>query len=345
MTLTARPFQVHEHLNANTPAEYRGIQRDQVRLMALDSKTGESFHHHFYELDTYLHEGDLLVLNNSRTLPAVLRGRRGRQLIEIRLSRKLSESKWEALIIEGELSVGEKIHLPGDLTATITGLGNEAPLVTLTFSKSGLELIDAIYRYGEPLHYEYIETPWPLEMYQTVYASVPGSVEMPSAGRAFSWMLLNQLKKKGINIAFLQLHTGLGYYGNDRWPNPSKHAEVFCVPEETAELVNNTKKNNRRVIAVGTTVVRALETAVNKAGKVEAMEGITSLYVQKGYPLKAVDGLITGFHEPEASHLDMLSAIMDENLLMKAYREALDEGYLWHEFGDMNLILPMGAKR
>jgi S-adenosylmethionine:tRNA ribosyltransferase-isomerase len=344
MMLAARSFQVPEILNASIPAEYRGIRRDQVRLMALDTVTGGTFHSTFYQLDEYLREGDLLVLNNSRTIPAVLKGKKGKQTIEIRLSRRLSDHEWEALVVGGVFSVGESIDLPGNLAATIIGLGSETPLVILSFSKSGLDLFDTIYRYGEPIHYEYIETPWPLEVYQTVYASVPGSVEMPSAGRAFSWKLLNKLKQKGVNIAFIKLHAGLSYYGNDRWPNPSKHVEEYCVPEDTARLINETKANNGRVIAVGTTVVRALETAVNHCGSVKAQEGVTSLYIKKGYPLKAVDGLITGLHEPEASHLDLLSAFIEEKLLMKAYGEALAAGYLWHEFGDMNLILPMGVK-
>ncbi|MCG7343744.1 S-adenosylmethionine:tRNA ribosyltransferase-isomerase [Sporosarcina sp. ACRSL] len=345
MMTATRPFQVPAYLNASTPAEYKGIRRDHVRLMTLDRVTGESFHHSFYELDSILREGDLLVLNNSRTLPAVLKGRKGEQPVEIRLSRKVTDQAWEALIVGDGCTVGEKIYLPGELTATIIGKGTEEPLVVLSFSKSGLELYDAFYRYGEPLHYEYIKTPWPLEMYQTVYASVPGSVEMPSAGRALSWKLLYELKQKAVNIAYLQLHAGLSYYGNDRWPTPINHVEAFCVPEATADLVNKTRKNKGRVIAVGTTVVRALETAVNEAGNVEAQEGFTRLYIQKGYTLKAVDGLLTGFHEPEASHLDMLSAFINENLLMKAYEEALAAGYLWHEFGDMNLILPMGENR
>ncbi|GIN74571.1 queuosine biosynthesis protein [Bacillus sp. J14TS2] len=342
--MATRSFQVPKYLDASTPAEYRGINRDHVRLMTLDKVTGESFHHYFDQLDSSLRAGDLLVLNNSRTIPPVLKGKRGKQTIEIRLSRKLSDHEWEALIIEDTLNVGEKIDLPGELTATIIGKGNEAPLMILSFSKSGLVLSDAIYRYGEPVYYEYIKTPWPLEMYQTVYASVPGSVEMPSAGRAFSWKLLNRLQQKGVKIAYLQLHAGLSYYGHDRWPDPSNHPETFCIPEETAALVNTAKKDKGRVIAVGTTVVRALETAVNHTGYVEAQEGITRLYIQKGYPLRAVDGLLTGFHEPEASHLDLLSAFIDEKLLMKAYEEALSAEYLWHEFGDMNLILSMGEK-
>lgn len=345
MMSTARSFQVPEYLNARMPAEYRGIQRDHVRLMTLDTVTGDCSHNFFNKLGSYLVEGDLLVLNNSRTIPAVLKGKRGKQTIEIRLSRKLSDREWEALIVGGVITVGEKIDLPGGLTATITGLGTEAPLIVLSFSKSGLDLLEIFYQYGEPLHYEYIETPWPIEMYQTVYASVPGSVEMPSAGRAFTWRLLNMLKGKGVNIAYIQLHAGLSYYGNDRWPHPNKHLEEFCVPVKTAELINKTRKNNGRVIAVGTTVVRALETAVNTDGNVEPQEGITSLYIQKGYPLKAVDGLITGFHEPEASHLDLLSAFIDKGLLMKAYKKALADGYLWHEFGDMNLILPMDERK
>lgn len=345
MMSTASSFQVLEYLNAHTPAEYKGIQRDHVRLMTLDSVTGDYSHNYFNKLDSYLLEGDLLVLNNSRTIPAVLKGKRGKQTIEIRLSRKLTSNEWEALIVGGVITIGEKIDLPGGLTATIIGLGTESPLIVLSFSKSGLDLLEIFYQYGEPLHYEYIEIPWPIEMYQTVYASVPGSVEMPSAGRAFTWRLLNKLKKKGINIAYLQLHAGLSYYGNDRWPNPNKHLEEFCIPAETAELVNKTRKNNGRVIAVGTTVVRALETAVNVNGNVEPQKGITSLYIQKGYPLKAVDGLITGFHEPEASHLDLLSAFIDKDLLMKAYKKALVDGYLWHEFGDMNLILPMDERK
>lgn len=344
MMSSARSFQVPEYLNARTPAEYRGIQRDHVRLMTLDTVTGECTHNFFDRLDSYLVAGDLLVLNNSRTIPAVLKGKRGRQIIEIRLSRKLSDKEWEALIVGGVVTVGEKIDLQGGLTATITGLGAEAPLIVLSFSKSGLDLLEIFYRYGEPLHYEYIETPWPIEMYQTVYASVPGSVEMPSAGRAFTWRLLNRLKEKGVNIAYLQLHAGLSYYGNDRWPHPNKHLEEFSISAETAELVNKAKKNNGRVIAVGTTVVRALETAVNAEGKIEPQKGLTNLYIQKGYPLKAVNGLITGLHEPEASHLDLLSAFINKGLLMKAYKEALADGYLWHEFGDMNLILPMSER-
>ncbi|MDG4658433.1 S-adenosylmethionine:tRNA ribosyltransferase-isomerase [Ectobacillus antri] len=328
-------FHIPSYLNASIPAEYRGMKRDEVRMMSLDTK-GRISHLRFHHLVDCLRPGDLLVLNNSRTIPAVLYGKKGKQTVEIRLSQRLSAQEWEAVVI-GMVAVGDQIMLPGDVQATIVAGGSEKPLVILRFSESSLEFI---YKYGRPIRYEYIDTPWPLDAYQTVYASVPGSVEMPSAGRAFTWGLLNQLQDKGIGIAFLQLHTGLGYYGNDQWANPKFHHEAYAIPQKTATLINETQKRGGRIIAVGTTVVRALETAANDNGEVTAKAGTTNLYIRKDYKLRVADGLITGFHEPEASHLDLLTAFIQEDVLLKAYQEALQQGYLWHEFGDMNLILP-----
>ncbi|GAA0340550.1 S-adenosylmethionine:tRNA ribosyltransferase-isomerase [Bacillus carboniphilus] len=326
-------FEIPEYLNAKIPAEYRGGMREHVRMMVLDRNTGETYHDRFEQIDSYLSPGDLLVFNNSRTIPAVLKAE-GK--IEIRLSRQVGEGQWEALIL-GETN--GTLILPNQLYAHIIGVGSEPPLVKIAFSKAGTELLDDIYQYGEPIRYEYIENPWPLDAYQTVYGSVPGSVEMPSAGRAFSWKLIKRLKQKGINVAFLQLHAGLSYYGNDDWPIPTKHPESFHIPSDTANLVNTTRKSGGRVIAVGTTVVRALETAVNEIGEVEASTGVTNLYIKKGFQLQAVQGLLTGFHEPKASHLDLLTALIEEERLGAAYQEALQQGYLWHEFGDMNLII------
>jgi S-adenosylmethionine:tRNA ribosyltransferase-isomerase len=223
--------------------------------------------------------------------------------------------------------------------AEVTGAGKEKPLIILTFSISGVELMDYIYSWGEPIRYEYIDSDWPLDAYQTAYASVPGSVEMASAGRSFSWKLFENLKRKGIKMAFLTLHTGLSYYGNDRWPNPDKHPEAYHIPKETVDLIHSVKKANARVIAVGTTVVRALETAADEHGILTEVEGITNLYIKKEHQLKTVDGLVTGLHEPEATHLEMLMAFTHEHRLFAAYRQALKRRYLWHEFGDMNLIL------
>ncbi|EDL65465.1 S-adenosylmethionine:tRNA ribosyltransferase-isomerase [Bacillus sp. SG-1] len=336
MTAINNAFEIPQSLNAKVPAEQRGAGRDDVRLMVMN---GEEIHHErFSSLPDFMEEGDLLVFNNSRTIPAVLKGKACNREMEIRLSRQLDDQRWEALIWGGLFSAGDELELKNGVKAVITGTGNEKPLVTIDFSIGGVDLIDYIYSYGEPIRYEYIDSPWTLDVYQTAYASVPGSVEMASAGRAFSWRMFEKLKEKGVRTAFLTLHTGLSYYGNDRWPNPQKHPEAFHIPEETAKLINAVREKKGRVIAVGTTVVRALETAVDEKGYVSASKGITNLYIQKDYQLKAIDGLVTGLHEPEATHLEMLAAFTYEHHLFDAYRQALKKGYLWHEFGDMNLI-------
>ncbi|WP_409252336.1 S-adenosylmethionine:tRNA ribosyltransferase-isomerase [Bacillus sp. SCS-153A] len=336
MAAINRTFDIPQSLNAKVPAERSGKGRDDVRLMVMN---GEEVHHErFSSLPDFLEEGDLLIFNNSRTIPAVLKATAGNREVEIRLSRQLDDQRWEALIWGGLFSAGDELALKNGVKAEITGNGNEKPLVILSFSIGGVALMDYIYSFGEPIRYEYIDSDWTLDAYQTAYASVPGSVEMASAGRAFSWKMLQELKDKGIKTAFLTLHTGLSYYGNDRWPNPNKHPEAFHIPEETAKIINDVRRAKGRVIAVGTTVVRALETAADEKGCLRETNGITNLYIKKEYQLKAVDGLVTGLHEPEATHLEMLAAFTEEHHLFTAYRQALKKGYLWHEFGDMNLI-------
>ncbi|RDI42311.1 S-adenosylmethionine:tRNA ribosyltransferase-isomerase [Falsibacillus pallidus] len=342
--LSHKNFQVPEYLNASVPAEYRGLTRDGVNLMVIDSNSGNTHHNSFHEIGSYLEPGDVLVLNNSRTIPSVLKGRQDGMEVEVRLSRSISDHEWDVLVVQQDADLSKPIYFEDGIEGSVVGSGSEFPLVTMSFSVGGSELFDFFYRYGKPIRYEYIENPWPLQAFQTVYGSVPGSVEMPSAGRAFSWKILNQLREEGIELAFIQLHAGLSYYGNDLWPNPDGHPEAYEIPEETARLVNEAKERGGKVIAVGTTVVRTLETAADENGNIEAGKGITNLYIKKGTNLKAVDGLLTGFHEPEASHLDMLTAFLPEDILMAAYQEALEHGYLWHEFGDMNLILPLGGK-
>ncbi|MBM7662655.1 S-adenosylmethionine:tRNA ribosyltransferase-isomerase [Bacillus mesophilus] len=333
-------FEVPNHLNAHQPIEFIGKNRDEVKLMILDRFTARTFHGEFQDLGEFLETGDVLVLNNSRTIPAVLKGKQGNRDIEIRLSRKVNELQWEALLTGGPYT-GQNLLLPDNVKAKIIGNGSENPLVILQFSVSGQDFYNFLYEYGEPIRYEYIKQPWSLDSYQTVYSSVPGSVEMPSAGRAFSWRLLNELRNKGVELAFVQLHAGLSYYGHDQWPDPSKHPERFHIPTEAADKINRAKRNGKRVIAVGTTVVRTLETAGDDRGYVSEGSGVTHLYIHKETNIKVVDGLLTGLHEPEASHLDLLSAFVDREMLFKAYHHAIDRGYLWHEFGDMNLILSM----
>ncbi|WP_335869577.1 S-adenosylmethionine:tRNA ribosyltransferase-isomerase [Bacillus sp. 2205SS5-2] len=343
MNTLTNSFRIPSYLNATVPAEMIRGYRDDVRLLVLDSESGNTTHARFCELGNFLKKGDLLLFNNSRTIPAVLEGEK----IKIHLSRKREDETWEGLVIyEGEDKGAENSFLlQGNLTGRIIGNGSEHPLKIISFSMEGEAFINHLYTYGAPIRYEYIQSQWSLDAYQTVFASVPGSVEMPSAGRAFSWRLLEQLKAQGINFAFLSLHTGLSYYGEDQWPNPTKHPESFEIPLETEKLVNETKKRGGRVIAVGTTVVRAIESARHVGDEIQAGKGLTTLYINEGYDLNVVDGLLTGFHEPEASHLHLLTSLIKEKQLMASYQEALSQGYLWHEFGDVNLIISQSVPK
>lgn len=335
-------FYLPTQLNASIPPERRGIRRDQVKMMVLNKQSGQVYHDQFNHLEHYLQAGDLLVLNNSRTIPALLRAsfyqidQEEPTIFEVKLARKLNEFEWEALLLSDKVSAGEVLHFSPTLSATVLNHKSPTPLSRILFSKGGTELLEEIYMIGEPIRYEYIHEPWSLDYYQTVFATVPGSLEMPSAGRAISWELLFRLQKKGIQIAFLQLHTGLSYFMDDNLlPSPEENSEKYAIPVKTMNKVLDTKKHGSKVIAVGTTVVRALETA----SKTNCLNGWTNLYITDESKLKLVDGIITGFHEPKASHLDMLLAFVAREKLFPAYEEALEKQYLWHEFGDINVIL------
>ena len=338
----AMKFELPEELNAKEPPERRGIRRDYVKMMVLDRTTGQTNHTQFYHLDSYLKKGDLLVLNASRTVPAVLKSQKeidGTE-VEIRLAHRKNESIWEALPVSGTVKKGDVIRFSPTLTATIIEQSDETPFVLLAFNLCCSSLFNQIYRLGEPVRYEYIQEPWNLDYYQTVFATIPGSVEMPSAGRAFSWELLFRLQKKGVKIAYITLHTGLSYLLDDKWhKGPDTNFENYEVPKETAEMILETKRSGGKVIAVGTTVVRALETVAREKGILQAASGWTNLYITENTKLQVCDGLITGMHEPEASHLQLLSAFVDREKLYDAYTDAIQQRYLWHEFGDMNLIL------
>ena len=342
MAATTFDFYLPSELNASHPPERRGIRRDHVRMMVLDKKTGSVSHDKFFRLVDYLKPGDLVVMNNSRTVPAILNAGLFRhtkcvqQQVEIRLARRRNEETWDALIVTDDVRLGDILQLSSELSAVIIDMKEGSPLKTILFSKKGTDLFNCIYALGEPIRYEYIHNKWGLDYYQTVFASHPGSVEMPSAGRAFSWELLFTLQRKGIELDFIQLHTGLSYLMDDELEtSPTDNYEEYQLSEKTIDKIRKTKASGGRVIAVGTTVVRALESA----GITGVLNGITNLYINQNFKLKMVDGIITGLHEPKASHLDMLTAFVPQNLLWNAYQEAIDQRYLWHEFGDMNLIL------
>jgi S-adenosylmethionine:tRNA ribosyltransferase-isomerase len=343
-------FALPAELAAREPPERRGVARDQVRLMVIDRRTGGVEHTRFDRLGDYLRAGDLLVFNSSRTLPAVLDGcaTGGGPRVEVRLAERLPDDTWLALLVcrRGDpfgcgLRAGMRIAFGRGLSATVHGRDAHIPrLWRLRFARTGGELIDLLYRLGRPVCYEYVSRPWALDYYQTVYAREPGSAEMPSAGRAFTWKLLFGLQRRGVEAAHIVLHTGLSSYLDDELDalHPASEEE-YLVSEGAAEKVNRARASGRRVIAVGTTVVRALESAADAGGRVRAGHGYTRLHVTAGHVLRAVGGLLTGLHEPEASHLDLLTAFLPAEQVRAAYEEAVRLRYLWHEFGDLNLIV------
>jgi S-adenosylmethionine:tRNA ribosyltransferase-isomerase len=345
-------FTLPPELSAKEPPERRGIRRDQVRLLVIDRATGKIEHSRFDKIDNYLRKNDLLVFNSSRTLPASMRGCECSQshgpCMEVRLAEHLPDDSWLALLLceQGDpfgcgLREGMQIDFAEGLNAKVMGRDENIPrLWKLRFSVSGTHLVDLIYRLGKPIRYEYVSAPWDLDYYQTVYAKEPGSAEMPSAGRAFTWKLLLDLRRRGIDTAYVVLHTGLSSYMDDELDarHPASEEEYF-VSATTAERINRARKNGGRIVAVGTTVVRAVESVVDPSGHVSEKQGYTRLKIDDQHRLKAVDGLLTGLHEPEASHLDLLSAFLPAEKIHAAYQEAIAKKYLWHEFGDLNLIL------
>jgi S-adenosylmethionine:tRNA ribosyltransferase-isomerase len=275
--------------------------------------------------------------------------------LELHLSTRLPADMWIVEVREpagpasrpyGHVCAGDVFHLPGGARATIhapydhTARPMEGPVCggRLWVATLGLPMAWPAYleRHGEPIRYAYAKEAWPASYYQTVYATEPGSAELASAGRAFTPELITQLVASGVQIAPLLLHAGVS--------SPEEHEppyeEAYRVPLETARAVNAARRERRRVIAVGTTVVRALETVTDPDGEVHPGEGWTRLVITPQRGLKAVDGLLTGLHEPRASHLAMLEALAGRPHLRVTYDAALGNGYLWHEFGDLHLILP-----
>ncbi|MFJ2028339.1 S-adenosylmethionine:tRNA ribosyltransferase-isomerase [Streptosporangium sp. NPDC087985] len=342
-------FALPHDLEAHEPPEARGLARDGVRLLVTHGGTGQIGHHTFTDLPGLLRPGDLLVVNNSATLPAAVRLDRlavhfsteredGTWLVELRRRTERRETGTGAAVsmdIAGGPypggAPGEWLPLPGG--ATLHLLERETP--RLWRARLDREVPSYLRRYGVPIRYSYVGRDWPLADYQTVFGVRDGSAEMPSAGRPFTTGLVTRLVSHGVGLAPITLHTGVASPEKDEPP----YAERFEVPETTARQVELARESGGRVIAVGTTVVRALETAALADGRVRAARGWTSHLVTPSAGVRAVNGLLTGLHEPRSSHLLMLSAIVGGGLLSRSYAEALKEGYLWHEFGDTHLIL------
>jgi S-adenosylmethionine:tRNA ribosyltransferase-isomerase len=344
-------FALPPELEASTPPEERGIGRDDVRLMASYRSSRHIEHHRFPELPDLLLPGDLLVVNTSATIPAALHGLVLGQPALLHLSARRDDGSW---IVElrhrnpDQGSSGPWLDARPNTVVLLPARGRailRAPaLATATGEtrlwSAELDLPSSAREYlaehGRPIRYSYVGVDRPIAAYQSVFASDPGSAEMPSASRPFTAEIVTRLVARGVGIAPVLLHCGVSSLEAHEPPVP----ERFRVSPQTAERVNATHRLGGRVIAVGTTVVRALESAAVASGLVLPADGWTELVLRSDHELRVVDGVLTGWHEPRASHLTLLAAVAGPALLEASYRAALDEGYLWHEFGDCHLILP-----
>jgi S-adenosylmethionine:tRNA ribosyltransferase-isomerase len=351
---TGFDFDVPEELTAHEPAEARGLARDSVRMVVGYKKAMTVEHRPFTALPDVLTPDDLVVVNNSGTLPAALTGKlaaggtvalhvssaepneQGAYLVELRRPAPDGGAARYYPSEDSPARDGLVISLPGRAHAQLTGRFTARLWFARLKLPRGLSLVAYLAWYGKAIRYGYVDREWPIEAYQTVFATEPGSSEMPSAGRPFTAELVAELRNRGTTIAPITLHTGVA--------SPEAHeapyAERFKVPQETVEAVERTRRNGGRVVAIGTTVVRALESAVSAEGRLRAADGWTNLVITPERGVRVVDGLLTGWHEPRASHLLMLQAVAGRPLLDLCYAEAITGGYLWHEFGDVNLLLP-----
>jgi S-adenosylmethionine:tRNA ribosyltransferase-isomerase len=336
-------FTLPAELEAHAPPEARGLPRDGIRMLVSRAGSGAVGHHRFTDLPRLLLPGDLLVVNTSRTLPAAVPA--GPDLA-IHFSTARPDGSW---LVEPRIPAGKSsrpsgdappppvVTLPGGAELTLAGRAT----ARLWRARLSTAVVPYLLRHGEPIRYSYAGQRWPLEAYQTVFGRVPGSAEMPSAARPFSPAVVTDLVARGVTIAPITLHCGVSSLeaGEDPYP------EQYDVPPATARLVNLTRQSGGRVIAVGTTVVRALETTALETTALEttalaAPAGWTSHVISPDTGLRVVDGLLTGLHEPRSSHLRMLAAFHGEDLLRDCYEAALARAYLWHAFGDVHLLLP-----
>ena len=339
--MTSLAFDLPAAGEADSPPESRGLARDEVRMLV--AAPGRLEHRRVRDLPAALHPGDLLVVNTSATLPAAV------DLLDddrfLHVSTQLDDGDWVVEVRRADntgpsaTTTGALLRLPGGVDLRVRGPHPKGQR-RLWRATPGPATDRTMYltEHGHPVRYPYVEGDWPLAAWQNVYAEVPGSAEMPSAGRPLTDRLLVRLMARGVVVAPIVLHTGVSSQETHEPPQP----EQYVVPAATARLVASTRAAGRRVVGVGTTAVRALETVADARGRVHPAAGWTSLVLGPDRPARVVDGLLTGLHEAEASHLDLLRAVAGDRLVEQAYRVVTHgpRSYLWHEFGDTMLFLP-----
>ena len=333
-------FDLPEELIAQTPI----AQRDASRLLVLDKDSGAWEHKHFFDLPGYLRAGDCLILNNSRVLPARLLGHRmpGGGACEVLLLIDRGDNIWECLVRPGKkMRVGAKVsfgegELVGEVVEELPG-GNR--LVKFDYEGIFLEVLDRLGKMPLP---PYIKAELrDRERYQTVYSKVNGSAAAPTAGLHFTPELLAQLKEMGVNIGYVTLHVGLGTFRpvkEDEITAHEMHSEYCIIPQETADLINETKRNGGRVICVGTTSCRTIESWAGEDGTMQASAGWTNIFIYPGYRFKVLDALVTNFHLPESTLIMLVSALAGREETLAAYKEAVKERYRFFSFGDAMFI-------
>jgi S-adenosylmethionine:tRNA ribosyltransferase-isomerase len=356
-------FELPRELEAGEPPEARGLRRDEVRLMVSYLDNDSVIHSRFGDLPEFLRAGDTLVVNTSGTMNAALPAERSDGTpLTVHLSTHLPADLWvvelrsssgHEPVLDGKS--GEVLSLPAGASMVLhtpylsekRQRDEESNRLWISTLNLPVNLDDYLDLHGSPIRYGYVRESWPASYYQTVYATEVGSAEMPSAGRAFTPELITRLVANGVSVVPLILHTGVASLEDDEPP----YEEFYRVPPETAAAINTARAAGRRVVAVGTTVVRALETVTDRDGSIHPGEGWTDVFITPERGIRSVDAMLTGLHEPRSTHLSMLEALVGSvsryplstsgaEHLEVAYTEALKRGYLWHEFGDLHLILP-----
>ena len=342
-----RDLKIPPQLEAREPPEMRGLRRDEIRLMVSNYGTDSIQHTRFRDFPDFLAAGDVVAINTSGTVNAAVNGKRENgSWLEVHFSTHLPGGLWtvEMRKVNGEGTVpffdvtpGEILRLSGDALLSVIAPYQDGPQSRLWFARffSETPVDEYLEKFGFPIRYNYVSAAWSQEYYQTVYATEMGSAEMPSAGRGFTAEIITRLVAKGVQVAPLILHSGVSSQESHEPP----YEEYYRVPEMTAKLVNLARVSGHRVVGVGTTTVRALETVTDTEGVTHPGTGWTDLVITPNDHIRSVNSLLTGMHEPQATHLGMMEALTGRTHLELSYREALQEGYLWHEFGDLHLLM------
>lgn len=340
-------FDLPRELLAREPCEVRGKTRSDSRMLVLDRSNNTIGHSYVRDIGRYLRPGDIIVLNDSMTIPSVLDTRRvdGGQ-VTLYLCSDRGDDIWHAYLEPNrDVTIGFRIladgKAAGNLVGEVIGVHDSIPgLYVMKLQYDG-ELFDVLHRAARPVYSTYTRRQWDLEYYQNFHARIPGSVEQPSAGRHFTPKLLNSLIAQGIEVAFITLHTGMSNLTieEERVAEHSMYEEHFSIGSASSEQINAARARGGRVLGVGTTVMRALETIADETGRIEPFSGWTDLFIAPGHQFKTVDMFLTNFHGPRTTRLALIMAFAGTDLVKRAYAEAINQGYLFYELGDTTLTI------